>query len=323
MEILVTREMINEAISNVNEKLSSGKQKERVYAPGAKKDTYYMNNIIGELGELVFKKAILAEGYELGLDLKEFGTFMNSDVGDFMTSKTAQSIDTKTVIRENNKNLIISKSLVDWRLSSHYVLVGLLPTVKKEVSINSIYDITHGVIHGFINFRDLISESNKRVMYGKEVYFVNQGQLSPISNLFENNFFKKDEKVQKYYSDSKIEFHIASVDKGSINNDEDVNFLSDKYNKKERGDGHYNFKNVYLRDKQKIVSFSIYKDKINVALFAKALLSAEAQARETKSTLVIPDYIEQQLSQEDKLKIVKLIRGMKCNLEFAWSTECY
>lgn len=322
MEILVTREMINEAISNVNEKLSSGKQKERVYTPGAKKDTYYMNNIIGELGELVFKKAILDEGYELGLDLKEFGTFMNSDVGDFMTSKTAQSIDTKTVIKENNKNLIISKSLVDWRLSSYYVLIGLFPTVKKEVSMSSVYNITHGVIHGCINFRDLISESNKRVMYGKEVYFVSQSQLSPISNLFENNFYKKDEKVQKYYSDSKIEFHIASVDKGSINNDEDVNSLSDKY-QKGRKDGHYNFKNVYLRDKQKIVSFSIYRDKVNVALLAKALLSSEAQARKTKSTLVIPDYIEHQLNQEDKLKIVNLIRGMKCNLEFAWSTECY
>lgn len=312
MKILITREMIDEAISNVNEKLSSGKQKERVYAPGAKKDTYYMNNVVGELGELVFKKAILAEGYELGLDLKEFGTFMNSDVGDFMTSKTAQSIDTKTVIKENNKNLIVSKSLVDWRLSSHYVLIGLFPTVKKEVSMSSIYDITHGVIHGCINFRDLISESNKRVMYGKEVYFVSQGQLSPISKLFEDNFYKKDEKVQKYYSDSKIEFHIASVD-----------FLSDKYNKKERRDGHDNFKNIYLRDKQKIVSFSIYRDKVNVALLAKALLTAEAQARNTKSTLVIPDYIEHQLNQEDKLKIVNLIRGMKCNLEFAWSTECY
>lgn len=323
MEILVTKEMINEAISNVNEKLSSGKQKERVYTPGAKKDTYYMNNVVGELGELVFKKAILAEGYELGLDLKEFGTFMNSDVGDFMTSKTAQSIETKTVIKENNENLIVSKSLVDWRPSSHYVLIGLFPAAKKEVSISSIYDITHGVIHGCINFRDLISESNERVMYGKEVYFVSQGQLSPISNLFENNFYKKDEKVKKYYSDSKIEFHIASVDKGSINNDEDVNFLSDKYNKKERKDGHYNFKNIYLRGKQKIVSFSIYRDKVNVALLAKALLSAEAQVRKTKSTLVIPDYIEHQLNQEDKLKIVNVIRGMKCNLEFAWSTEYY
>lgn len=323
MKISITKEMIDEAISNVNEKLDSGKQKERVYSPSSRKDTYYMNNIVGELGELVFKKAVLVAGYELGLDLKEFGTFMNSDVGDFMTSKTAQSIDTKTVIKENNNNLVISKSLVDWRLSSHYVLVQLFPAVKKEVSIDSIYNITHGVIQGSIHFRDLINERNKRMMYGKEVYFVRQSQLSPMSRLFENNFFKRNEQIQKYYSDGKLEFHVASVGKGSINNDEDVNTLSNKYNKKGRNDGHYNFKNIYLKDKQKIVSFSIYRDKINLALLAKALLSAESETRKTKSTLVIPDYIEHKLNQEDKLKVVKLIRGMRCNLEFAWSTEYY
>lgn len=323
MKIIITKKMIDEAVFNANEKLELGTQTQRVYNPKAKQGTYYMNNIIGELGELVFKKALLDNNYKLGADLRPFGTFMNSDTCDFITSKTAQSIDIKTVTKENNENLVLSKKLVDWKPSRHYVLIQLLPT-KKEISIDSIYDITHAVIHGFVEFKELENRGTKRVMYNKEIYFIRKEKLSPVTTLFEEHFFKGYEKIKKYYSQGKIEFHVASLEKGSlIENNKDVDIVSSKYNNKERRDGHYNFYNIYLKGTNKIVSFSIHKDEINLALLAKSLLSAEERARELKCTLVVPDYIEHHLPKEDKYKIVKLIRGMKCNLEFAWTTEYY
>lgn len=323
MKVVVTKEMIDEAISNVDRKLRLGNQKKKVYQKNSKEDTYYMNNIVGELGELVFKKALIDEGYELGRDLEEFGTFKNSDVGDFITSKTGQSIDIKTVSRATNTSLMVNKRITNWRTSSYYVLVKLWPTVKRDVSIDSLYDITYGFIQGFVHYKDLQKKENIVTMYGDEVYLLKKSQLLPISNLLERDFFKKEEKINKYYSKDKIEFHIASIEEGSINEDEDIDTLAEKYDKKGRNDGHYNFKNIYLKEKNKIVSFAIFRGKLNVALLSRALLSAEAKARQSKCTLVIPDYIERQLSEEEKLRIVELVRDMRCNLEFAWSTEQY
>ena len=59
MNIIVTKDMIHQAFFNVDSKLSSGQQTKKVYSPNAKDNQYYINNVIGELGELVFAKAVV------------------------------------------------------------------------------------------------------------------------------------------------------------------------------------------------------------------------------------------------------------------------
>ena len=67
MNITIDEQMIETTLMNVSQKLAEGNQVKKVYNPNAKENQYYINNLIGELGELVFAKAVEQYGYRLGV----------------------------------------------------------------------------------------------------------------------------------------------------------------------------------------------------------------------------------------------------------------
>lgn len=321
MNIIVTKDMIHQAFLNVDSKLSYGQQTKKVYSPNAKDNQYYINNVIGELGELVFAKAVVQHGYELGIDPDIFGPFMRSDVCDFYTSKTGKTIDVKTVYKYNADNLIINKQTSHWRRVYNYVLVKLVIDKQDIDSPMELYNIEKANVLGSMTF-DAISEyKNLRKMYGKEVYFINKDRLTPIEKLVEFHFYKVNEKIQKYYSEGVLRLDLASIEHGALIECEDkdeINKLADKYKNARQSPGHYNFMPMFTGTSQ-LASFSIYKGKLHTTLLLKALLEAEVRARKQRRLLVIPSYIESHIPKDDKEKLIEIIDNLKCNVEYVWS----
>lgn len=319
MDIIVTKNMVKQAFSNVDKKLAIGDQKKKVYLPNANADQYYINNIIGELGELVFAKAVIQHGYKLGVDSNSFDSFMRSDVCDFFTSKTGNTIDVKTINHKSN-NLIINKGISHWRRVYNYVLVKLINDEKINNPME-IYKIKKAKVLGSLTFGTISRSSNLRTMYGKEVYFINKDRLSPIHHLIESHFYKKDEKRNRYYSEGILKMDLASIEHGAVKecvDNVEINELASKYKNTGQERGHYNFIPRFIGS-SKVVSFSIYKGQFNTVLFFKALMEAEVKARKLKLTLVIPDYIESYVPADDKEKLIEIINNLNCNVQYVWS----
>jgi len=320
MNIIVTKDMIHQAFFNVDSKLSSGQQTKKVYSPNAKDNQYYINNVIGELGELVFAKAVVQHGYELGIDPDIFGPFMRSDVCDFYTSKTGKTIDVKTVYKHNADNLIINKQTSHWRRVYNYVLVKLI----SDKDINNpmdIYNVKKADVLGSMTFDAISKPKNLRKMYGNEVYFINKNKLTPIEKMIESHFHKINEKRQRYYSEGILRLDLASIEHGALaecENKSDINELADRYRSAGQASGHYNFMPIFLGTSQ-VISFSIYKGKLHTSLLLKAILEAEIKARTQRKLLVIPSYIESHIPKDGKEKLIEIIDNLKCNVEYVWS----
>lgn len=325
MEIEITRDMVHQAFLNADSKLSSGQQTKRVYSPNAKDNQYYINNVIGELGELVFAKAVVQHGYEIGVDPDTFGPFMRSDVCDFYTSRTGKTIDVKTVYKNNADNLIISKQISHWRQVYNYVLVKLIIDKQDIYSPMELYNVEKANVLGSMTFGAISKPENLRKMYGKDVYFINKERLTPIEKLIEFHFHKINEKEQKYYSEGVLRLDLASIEHGALIECEDkdeINELADKYKNAGQAPGHYNFIPMFIGTSQ-IVSFSMYKENLHTTLLLKALLEAEVRARKQKKLLVIPDYIELYIPKNDKEKLIEIIDNLKCNVEYVWSHNSF
>lgn len=323
MKVTITREMIDEAISRVDSKLSIGIQKEKVYTPNAESGQYYINNIIGELGEMAFEKAVVYIGHKPGIDAHSFVPFLRSDICDFFTSKTAKTIDVKTVYRDTSDNLLIDERISNWRPVYAYVLVKLFPTKETIHTLETIYEIDQAEILGSLTFNAIKNPRNLRRMYGKSIYFINKNRLTPIRRLIASHFYKKDECEPRYYSEGRLDIDIASVEFGTVidsGNDIEVDNLAERCRRDNSKDvGHYNFTPMFMSDSNKVVSFSIHNGEFNTGLFFKALLEAEVRARRLKHTLVIPSYIERYIPQSDKERVVEVIDDLKCNVEYIWS----
>lgn len=325
MEITVTKDMIHQAFLNVDCKLSSGQQTKKVYSPNAKDNQYYINNIVGELGELVFAKAVVQHGYELGVDPDTFGPFMRSDVCDFYTSKTGKTIDVKTVYKDNADNLIINKQISHWRQVYNYVLVKLIIDKQDIDSPVDLYNVEKANVLGSMTFGVISKPENLRRMYGKDVYFINKKRLTPIEKMIESHFHKINEKRQRYYSEGILKLDIASVEHGAVSECQDkdeVNELAERYRSRGKESGHYNFMPIFI-GASRVVSFSIHKGKLHTSLLLKALLEAEVKARTQRKTLVIPSYIENYIPKNDKEKLIEIIDNLKCNVEYVWSHNLF
>lgn len=317
--------MKEQAIRNTNEKLSRNMQKKRVYSKEETKDTYYINNAIGELGELAFQKAVKEAGYVLGPDLSILGTFRNSDICDFISSKTAKTIDVKTSCTKRYNNLLINKSVADWKSTSIYALVRLFPLPPRQHTMESFWTINKAVMSGWQLFED-IKEKSEVVNFYSESYLVENRNLKSIHKLFKTHFLQVGERIPRYPSKGKMEFHIASFEKGAVNNtpeNEDINKIAKKYLKLGVGDGFYNFYMMYIKESNKLVAFPIFEGKFYTALLVKALLMAEVKCRTNEKTLVIPDYLEAAIPKQDLDYVVEIIENMKCNVEYSWENTKY
>lgn len=312
--------MIERAVSNVDSKLSTRKQKVKVYSSNASSNQYYMNNIIGELGELVFAKAIVSNGYRLGVDSNSFGPFKRSDTCDFFGSKTALTIDVKTTHNKRFDNLLVNKKISDWRRIHSYVLVKLISKESLN-NMDSIYSLKEAEVLGSVPFSKVREPSNQVIMNNRRVYLVNREKLAPIEKLIDKHFYKQDEKVKKYYSEGTLRLDIASIENGAViecKDNKDINDRAADYRSMGEQDGQVNFTPVFFSSSN-CVSFAIYKGEFNTSLFLKALLEAEVKARKFKHTLVIPDYIEDYIPENDKEELIKIIDRLKCNVEYVWS----
>lgn len=319
MKVEVTKQMIHQAFLNADKKLSTKQQKENVYSPKAERSQYYINNVIGELGELSFAKAVKELGYELGVDPDLFGTFMNSDVCDFYGSKTAHTIDVKTVYKENADNLIINRQISNWRKIDSYVLIKLHSETEVTDPM-SIYKIYEAQILGSMSFRTINRYRNLRNMYGKQVFFIEKDRLSNIKRLIDNHFDRQGEHKQTYTSTGTLRLDIASIENGALEASKDnggINQIAREKREDDKGEGHYNFIPANLGF-YKLVSFSLHRGKFHTSLFLKALLTAEARCRRHKKTLIIPNYIENYIPERDLDKISDVIANLKCNVQCNW-----
>lgn len=326
MQIVITKEMKEKAIKNTDEKLSKNRQLKRVYSKTAGKDAYYINNIIGELGELAFEKAVLESGYILGTSFSHFDTFLNSDICDFISSKTAKAIDVKTSCTLRYQNLLINKKVADWKSTPIYVLVRLYPLPKRQHTMESFWEINSATMSGWQLFEDVKSKGEVVNFYQSEAYLVENRNLKSIHSLFKTHFLKKGERIPRYLSKGKAEFHIASLEKGAVSNtpeNEDINKIAKKYLDKGIGDGFYNFYLMWIKESNKLVAFPVFKGKLYTALLIKALLLAEVRCRNKEQTLVIPAYIENHIPKTDLPRVIEVIENMKCHVEYTWSNKKY
>lgn len=326
MKITVTREMIDKAISSVDLKLAKGEQKKKLYSPTMKDEQYYINNILGEIGEIAFSEAVTGKGGRLGADSHSLDPFFNSDTCDFYTSKTAQTIDVKTIYKEGHSidlnNLMITQSIALWRPIYAYVLVRLSPTIKTYHTLESIYEIDRADVLGSLTFQTINKKENLKEIYGRPVYVVNQSKLSPIYKLIRSQFYQKNETEDRYYSEDRVDLELASVEQGAVIKSESNNEIDEiarMYRGNNKDAGHYNFTPVFLYTSKKMISFSVYRGKLNSGLLLKALIEAEVKARRLKYTLVIPSYIEGFIPDKDLNKIIEVIDNLKCNVEYVWS----
>lgn len=326
MKVKVTVDMINKAIINSSLKISAGKQKKKVYNPNSNADQYYMNNIMGELGELVFAQAVLDSGHKLGVNPHTFGGFMNSDVCDFYSSKTAITIDVKTVHQHGQTNLLVNKRIADWRKIYNYVLVKL-NTKEKLTGLDSLYKIEDAEILGSMTYRAVGNPSNiikiERGSGKEEVYKVNSDRLTPVGNLVRTHFFKNSEHLVKYYSKGFLRIDIASIESGAVPGAEDIIAINEKAAELKSRYGEIENSNFAPKffPSNNCVSFALYKGKFHTSLFLKALLQLEARARRLESTLVIPSYIEDYIPEKDKKKLIEIIENLRCDVQYVWSNN--
>lgn len=322
MNIAITKEMIDEAISNVDLMLANGGPTEDIYSPKSDQGAYYINNIVGKIGELAFKKAILKSNYKLGVDAHSFESFLNSDICDFFTSKTAKTIDVKTACKTYGANLLINEKIANWRPIHNYVLIQLFPLKETEHTLESIYKITGASILGSLPFNEIKKDINLKKLYGNSIYFISDRNLIPIEHLFKSEFYKQYETEPRYHSKGVLELHLASIEEGpvkEISNHKDIYDLATICRIKNKEKGHYNFTPMFINESKKFVSFSIFNGKFNTSLFLKALLEAEVKARQLEYTLLIPAYIENYIPQENKNEIISIIEQLKCNVDYIWN----
>lgn len=313
MKIAITKQMVDEAVSNVNNKLSIGNQRKKVYSPNG---SYYLNNLIGELGELSFAKAI-KESHILGVCPHKFDTFMNSDICDFYTSKTGKTIDVKTTHHIKYNNLLITKSIADWRPVYAYVLVKLIGNIEE---VKDIYSLKEAVILGSITDKTIKRKSKIKKIHGKEVYFTYESELSPISQLINNHFIKVNEQIERYYPQDSLTLEVVSLEKGTNGRLPLIDKMTREYCQKNKG-GEYNV--VPFNIKDYVVSFSIRNEVFYTSLFIKALLDASFNARLSNKTLIIPDYIEDYIPKKYYDEVIKIIDELKCEVYCTWGNKKY
>ena len=302
---------------NVSQKLAEGNQVKKVYNPNAKENQYYINNLIGELGELVFAKAVEQYGYRLGVE-DLFKPFRNSDVCDFYSSKTYKTIDVKTISNKKHSSLIVSESIANWREVDNYVLVKL-HTDKELKSEEDVLSLRSAKIVGYIDFESMRDKIGTREFYGKQVYFVGKSMLKSLSHLLKEHFYKSDEKAERYYPNGKWTIEIAETGGRALQQSEyteQINALCNKY--KYNRDGKQNFEPKYLKPTGTLV-FALDNGKFHTSLFLKGLLSSAYASRISKRALVIPAYIEQYVPIEDKFMLIDIIDKLECEVDYVWS----
>lgn len=333
MEVDVDKVMLARAIRNVDNKLTvENKQTKRLYNESINDNTYYINNLLGELAELAFEAALEKYGYQNGANPNSFGTFKNTDICDFYGSKSGKTIDIKTSHKKASMDLLVNKRIAEWRPIDEYVLVKLHPSSSEEHTMTSISNINKATIEGGIRG----SKMNNVLNFGSgPVYITRYDNLEPIRGIIERNFFKISDKVERYKSDEKIEIHVASIengpaseiDKGTI---ERVRTVSNLYLNKPSKVSCDNFSSPFrngqaLKENRIVVSFPIYSNnnKFSTALFVKTLLTAEYTARMNKRTLVIPAYIEHYIPPKDLVAVENVIKNIKCEVECNWTFNRY
>lgn len=318
--------MIEKAVLNVGVKLASGTQAKKVYIANSNNDQYFMNNVIGELGELVFAKAVSLTGYKLGVDANSFAPFKRSDICDFFSSKTAITIDVKTTYKKNSNSLLVNKKISNWREIHSYVLVKLIADDLQN--LDSIYELKEAEVLGSMTFRAINKPANE-IFLGKDrspdrlVYLINKDRLTPVRKLIENHFHKEKEPLERYYSENSLRLDIASIELGAVKECEtnlEINERASYLREIKETLGNKNFV-PYFSSSNNCVSFAIYKGQFHTSLFLKALLESEVRARKLKKTLVIPSYIENYVPEKDKEKLVNIIENLKCNVEYVWSNN--
>lgn len=333
MEVKVSRDMIAKAIKAVDEKLiDDGEQKKKVYNENYNENSYYINNLLGELAELAFEAALESNDYLNGVDPKKFGVFKNSDICDFYGSKSGKTIDVKTSHKEANRDLLVNKRTADWRPIDEYVLVKLHPSSDEQHTLSSLINITSATIEGGARY----SKMSRTVNFGGgESYITNFDELEPIGSILERNFFKSNEKIERYIPSESIELHIASIQNGPASEIEyttknRISMLSRYYLGMPEEDSCHNFKspfrNASMPGEERIaVSFAIYDmdNKFSTSLFIKTLLTAEYTARLNKRLLVIPSYIEHYIPIENLKYVENAIKQLKCEVDCSWSYNNY
>lgn len=306
MIIKITEEMINQSIRNVEEKLKKGKQAVKVY-DGGDNEKYLLNNFVGELGELTFSKAIDELGHEKGVVPHDLEVFMNSDVCDMFSSKTAMPIDVKTT-KNRDRGLVLNRKVSDWKDTYAYVLVNLNARVE---TLKDFYKVKSATIAGYMPDSLIRQQKNIRQMYGRDVYLVEKRNLLPIESFLEKHFFKKNEQVQEYHSNGNLYLEVNSIEQNLPTNVPIKDLFKNK-NPYKVESGVYNF--IPFRYRDKIISLAIRKNTLYPILLLKAILYGETVAREEERTLVIPFKILNLLSEKDKVRFMMIISKMKCNV---------
>lgn len=331
MKVEISRIMIATAITNVETKLAEGHQKEKIYYNKDSEDSYLVNNVLGELAEMAFEKAVVDHGYALGVDIKKFGTFKNSDLCDFYGSKTGKTIDIKSSHKKAT-DLLVTKQIGDWRPVDEYVLVKLHPSSGIERhTLESLQKVTYATIEGGARYTTINKDKNLIKIAGRDVYKLPKSNFDSPEYIIERNFFKSGEHVERYIPKGKLELHIASIENGSVarnsNVVERVNVIADFYKNKSTtlGKGHFNFVSPFrngrvLRESRIVISFAIYdNDKFSTPLFLNTLFQAEATAYSTDRTLVIPSYIEEYIPKNHLQDVCEIINNLECNVDCDWS----
>ena len=331
MKVEISKIMIATAITNVETRLSEGHQKERIYYNKDSEDSYLVNNVLGELAEMAFEKAVVDHGYMLGVNIKKFGVFKNSDLCDFYGSKSGKTIDIKSSHKKST-DLLITKKIAEWRPVDEYVLVKLHPSSGTERhTLGSLQKVTHATIEGGARYTTINKDKNLIKIAGRDVYKFPKSNFDSSKSIIERNFFKSEEHVERYIPKGKLELHIASIDNGSVARDlstvKRVNVIADFYKSKTKSirDGHFNFVSPFrngrvLRENRIVVSFAIYDNKkFSTPLFLNTLIQAEATARSNERTLVIPSYIEEYIPKNHLQDVCEIISNLKCNVECDWS----
>lgn len=331
MKIAISRIMIATAITNVETKLAEGHQKEKIYYNKNSEDSYLVNNILGELAEIVFEKAVVDHGYKLGVDIKKFGTFKNSDLCDFYGSKSGKTIDIKSSHKKAT-DLLVTKQIGDWRPVDEYVLIKLHPSSGTERhTLESLQKATYATIEGGARYTTINKDGNLIKISGRDVYKLPKVNFDSPESIIDRNFFKSCEPVERYTPKGKLELHIASIENGSVARDanvvERVNVIAGFYKNKSSslGRGHFNFVSPFrngrvLRESRIVISFAIYdNDKFSTPLFLNTLFQAESTAYSTNRTLVIPSYIEEHITKNYLQGVCEIINNLECNVDCDWS----
>lgn len=333
MEVEIDKVMLARAFKNVNDKLSlENKQIKRLYNKSVSDDTYYINNVIGELAELAFEATLKKYGYLNGIDSSKFGTFRNTDICDFYGSKSGRTIDIKTSHKKANKDLLVSKRVSDWRPIDEYILVKLHPSSNQEHTLSSIEKISRATIEGGIRSEKMSNIAN---LESGPTYITRYDNLEPIKGIIERNFFKANDRVERYESVGNLEVHVASIENGPASEirremmdrvKKVSRYYLNKPSKKTCDNFRIPFRNGQTpKESRLVVSFAIYDNdnKFSTALFIKSLISAEYTARMNKRTLVIPAYIEYYIPPKDLLTVEGVIKGLKCEIECNWTFISY